>query len=301
MTTEYYSNGKLLISGEYVILDGALGWAIPTKYGQYLRVEKTESDKLSWKSLDHLGQLWFEGTYRLPTFEPISFSDQGISMALQTIFSSARGLNPSFLKRDKGYEVHTELTFPKDWGLGSSSTLINNIAQWVGIDPYELLKNTFGGSGYDIACAKHNTPLLYRIENGVPHTNELELRLPFQDSLYFVYLNQKKNSREAISAYRKLKIETRLIEQITQITRKLVATLNLKKFEELLLRHELLLSEALKVPTVQSELFEDYFGVVKSLGAWGGDFVLATGNQDSPGYFKEKGYDVVIPFSEMLL
>ena len=33
-----YSNGKLLISGEYVILDGALSLAVPTLFGQYLEI-----------------------------------------------------------------------------------------------------------------------------------------------------------------------------------------------------------------------------------------------------------------------
>ena len=32
MIKNYYSNGKLLLSGEYAILDGAEGWAIPTKF-----------------------------------------------------------------------------------------------------------------------------------------------------------------------------------------------------------------------------------------------------------------------------
>ncbi len=38
------------------------------------------------------------------------------------------------------------------------------------------------------------------------------------------------------------------------------------------------------------KIFLDYFGQTKSLGAWGGDFILATGNKDTPKYFKNKGY-----------
>jgi len=30
----FYSNGKLLITGEYLVLDGAKALALPTKYGQ---------------------------------------------------------------------------------------------------------------------------------------------------------------------------------------------------------------------------------------------------------------------------
>ena len=33
-TQTFYSNGKLLITGEYVVLDGAKALALPTKFGQ---------------------------------------------------------------------------------------------------------------------------------------------------------------------------------------------------------------------------------------------------------------------------
>ena len=39
MKTTYYSNGKLLITGEYLVLDGAEALALPTKFGQNLIIE----------------------------------------------------------------------------------------------------------------------------------------------------------------------------------------------------------------------------------------------------------------------
>lgn len=42
----FYSNGKLLLSGEYAVLDGALSLAVPTKYGQLLSVKKLAIVKL---------------------------------------------------------------------------------------------------------------------------------------------------------------------------------------------------------------------------------------------------------------
>jgi hypothetical protein len=48
-------------------------------------------------------------------------------------------------------------------------------------------------------------------------------------------------------------------------------------------------------------LFNDYKGAIKSLGAWGGDFILVTGNEDSISYFKKKGYNTIIPYSKMVL
>ena len=59
----FYSNGKLLITGEYVVLDGAKSLALPTKFGQNLSVEKVDSNQLiHWVSYDHDGSIWFEAT-----------------------------------------------------------------------------------------------------------------------------------------------------------------------------------------------------------------------------------------------
>ncbi|MGB5555171.1 MAG: GHMP kinase, partial [Flavobacteriaceae bacterium] len=69
----------------------------------------------------------------------------------------------------------------------------------------------------------------------------------------------------------------------------------------LLTSHENTISNALGMATVQEKLFNDYSGKVKSLGAWGGDFILATNENDPTEYFKEKGYETIIPFSEMVL
>ena len=59
--------------------------------------------------------------------------------------------------------ITTKLTFPRAWGLGTSSTLISLIAQWAKCDPFELLFEAFGGSGYDIACATANSPISYQL------------------------------------------------------------------------------------------------------------------------------------------
>ena len=58
----------------------------------------------------------------------------------------------------------------------------------------------------------------------------------------------------------------------------------------------------LKVPTIQSKLFSDYKdGVIKSLGAWGGDFILVTGNDESINYFEKKGYCTILRFNDMII
>jgi hypothetical protein len=37
------------------------------------------------------------------------------------------------------------------------------------------------------------------------------------------------------------------------------------------------------------------------LGAWGGDFILATSKENPTDYFKSKGFETVIPFDQMVL
>ena len=54
-------------------------------------------------------------------------------------------------------------------------------------------------------------------------------------------------------------------------------------------------------PPLKEALFSGYEGAIKSLGAWGGDFFLATGNAAAMDYFKSKGYTTVVGYSEMIL
>ena len=60
MKDTFYSHGKLLITAEYVVLDNALALAIPTKFGQFLEVEKNNSNTITWKSFTNTNDVWFE-------------------------------------------------------------------------------------------------------------------------------------------------------------------------------------------------------------------------------------------------
>lgn len=304
--TEFYSNGKLLLSGEYAVLDGATGLAIPTKYGQSLSVSEAKEAKISWKSDDEKDKIWFQcdiDLQQLTSTNAITYtSDRDIANTLLSILTEAQKLNSSFLATDGGFNIETKLNFPRNWGLGTSSTLINNIAQWANVDAYELLKNTMGGSGYDIACAQNNSPILFA-KNGIKVVVEkIDFNPPFSESLFFVFLNKKQNSRNAIAHYRKAEFnKTALIMQLNSITLKMTHCTDLRQFEMLIQEHEELLSNVLQMKTAKSKLFPDYKGAVKSLGAWGGDFILVTGNKKTPEYFIKKGYKTVIPFGEMIL
>ena len=307
---EFYSNGKLLLTGEYFVLDGAKSLALPTTCGQNLIVKQIEEQQLIWKSYTNTGECWLEAIFDLPKLRLFSAdfeaSEDGgndtLAETLMHILQEVRNLNPNFLNSNKGYLVETHLTFPKNWGLGTSSTLINNLANWAEVNPYILLQNTFGGSGYDLACAKHNTPIFYT-RNGIkPTIEQAEFNPQFKDQLYFVYLNKKQNSREGIKRFKELKGNlTSELSDISSLTNAFVECNNLQDFEKLLQEHEQLVSKTIQLKTVQEIYFSDYFGQTKSLGAWGGDFILATGNENSIKYFKQKGFQTIIPYQDLIL
>ncbi|WP_422857725.1 GYDIA family GHMP kinase [Flagellimonas sp. S174] len=302
MQQEFYSNGKLLLSAEYAILDGAQGLAIPTKYGQSLSVRDIEKPVLHWKSITHDGTVWFEAELSITNFSINRSTDSEVAKTLQGLLTEARKQNPNFLEEGNGVEAISRLTFPRHWGLGSSSTLINNIAQWAKIDAYQLLWNAFGGSGYDIACAQYNTPIVYSVRNRQPIAEPVAFDPPFKDSLYFVYLNQKQSSKKAIEAYRQQSFDKdQLIMEINGITKKMVGCDTLNEFKILLEKHETLLSKILGLEPVKSRLFPEYPGAIKSLGAWGGDFVLVSGDENSIVSFKEKGFGTILSYSQMTL
>jgi mevalonate kinase len=198
--------------------------------------------------------------------------------------------------------VETKLTFPKFWGLGTSSTLINNIAKWLGIDAFELLQNSFGGSGYDIACAQNDSAIIYQLKDGKPIVTPILYNPTFADKIYFVYLNKKQNSKAAIASYYNNQGNSnRLIPTIDKITNTIINVTEPGDFALALQKHEIELSDILEMQTVKEALFPDFDGVIKSLGAWGGDFVLVISKHNPTDYFNERGYPTVIPYKEMIL
>ena len=303
MEQTFYSNGKLLITGEYLVLDGAKGLALPTKYGQYLKVTSGELGKIQWASFDSDNSIWFEEIFSFNEIINFNVTDKlSERETLIKILHEAHLLNTGLLNSSIGFTVSTVLTFPKLWGLGTSSTLINNIAQWFQIDAFELLKNSFGGSGYDIACAQNNSPILYQLINGLPMVEKVNFNPNFTDCIYFVYLNKKQSSKTAIDNYYKnqknLEANLPLINEIT------LAVLNsnfMAEFNTLLNKHEGIMSTILELPAIKGGLFADFDGSIKSLGAWGGDFVMVVSKNNPTSYFENKGFKTIVPYKDMIL
>lgn len=301
----FYSNGKLLLTAEYLVINGAKSLALPTKYGQDLRVSKIKENTstIYWKSYDVNKEIWLQCKINCSTVTLISVEKGEVDIAkkLVNILQEAKKMNPLFLNGNKSLQIETNLEFNRTWGLGTSSTLINNIAQWANIDAFQLQFSCFGGSGYDIACANNNTPIIYSLTDENPEIKPVKFNPPFKNQLFFVYLNKKQNSRDAIKNYKKqhFNVQTSILK-VNLITNKILSCKTIEIFEELIVEHENLLGSILKEKTVKEKYFNDYFGAIKSLGAWGGDFILVTGNKTTIFYFKSKGYHTVIPFSKMV-
>ncbi len=304
MKKTFYSNGKLLITGEYLVLDGARAFALPTKFGQKLYIEDALGHGIHWKSLDSDGSIWFEDVISFVSIVTKErFDDtKSIKHTLIEILHEAYKLNPDFINNSKGYSITTELTFPKYWGLGTSSTLINNLAQWLQIDAFELLRTSFGGSGYDIACAQNCTPILYQIVHDKPIVELVHFDPDFTDNIFFVYLNKKQNSKAAIASYYgRPRNFDKSISKINAITDAVLNAKTAREFAVALQNHEIEMSVILELTTVKEAMFPDFDGVVKSLGAWGGDFVMTVSKENPTNYFKAKGFEIVIPFRKMIL
>ena len=283
------ANGKLLITGEYYVLDGAAALACPTIYGQTLVVHRSE--KLSWKSFDHLDQSWLE------------LNDQNSK-------SEAEKKLLEILTSIAGFELKDSyrmtMDFPKMWGLGSSSTLIALLADYFKVNPYELNNKMFQGSGYDIACAFSETPILYSNKDKLsPEIKPAVIPEAIKPYCYFAYLNKKQDSREGINLYRNLgQTKTALINEISSITEELKEKQNFQDWVYLLGKHEEIISSSLSLPRAADTVLKGLPFFSKSLGAWGGDFVMIVTDEGFEKVKKELskyGLENIFPFSELLV
>ena len=308
-----YSHGKLLLTAEYLVLDGAEAMAIPCRFGQDLCIEDHENNTIDWKAYTNEKTLWGHFSFPIAALKhPVYAQPKNEKDFLIKLLQTAKKLNPSFLENSTGCSVSTHLEFPRDWGLGSSSTLIHNVALWAAVDPYKLLVLSMGGSGYDIACAAAKNPIRYRRETASQplHIQEISLEAILVKEAVFIHLNQKQDSRDGINTYLKQKAANAFsimeaIEQINVLSRSLLKAKDVKTLMACMEAHEAFVGSIIQTTPVIERLFKDYPGAIKSLGAWGGDFIMAVSEQLSPletkEYFFNKGYTTSFYYTEMAL
>ena len=292
----FHSNGKLLISGEYLVLDGALSLALPCKFGQYLNFTEDSNGTLEWISKDMNDTIWFTAYFEAKTFKVLKTSNYNTVKWVKKILEFCN--KNSLTNKSLQGKIECKLEFPNNWGLGSSSTLLNNLANLYEINPYDLHFSTTNGSGYDIACAGSNSALTYQVIENIPQVKKMDWSPVFKDEILFIFLKKKQKSNLEVKRFKELKKDPDLISRISSITKEIIYSKTIEEFEHLLDEHEAITGQYIQSETVKSKYFSDYEGSVKSLGAWGGDFVLAT--RENKKYFLDKGFDTILSFSEII-
>jgi len=300
----YFSRGKILISGEYAVLFGARALALPTRLGQHLAVKEVgEPGKMHIRSILNQDD-WFRGTCTLPAFEWLELTDERVGEYVKSVLLAAARLSPGFFHAGKGYGLLSKLDFDPRWGLGSSSSLISNLAWWTNTDPYLLHWEVSGGSGYDIACARATQPLVYQLVNGKPGVEEVTFHPAFRDKLFFVYLGKKQDSQLAVREFvRNNAPDSKVIEEVSALTDAICASADLESFSRLITRHEEVLSAYLGMPRIRESRFPGFHGAMKSLGAWGGDMVLVVWDgeeEELRKYFETRGLKLIFRYDDLI-
>jgi mevalonate kinase len=297
---EIFSPGKLMLTSEYFAMDGALVLAVPTKLGQEFSFEEKDDEKslIFWEAY-HQNKLWLKAVIDYQNWQILETNIPSSAEFILKTLKNVQALSTIKFKNNFTYHLKTNLQFPADYGLGSSSTLMTNLAEWAQIDPFHLNKISLGGSGYDIAVAKEKSAVLFQSVPEIKY-EKVNFDPPFKNELIFIHLNQKQDSREGINLYKSKTKSQKLVDEFSNLTRNILLCNELKNFSRLMLIHEQRISDFLEIPTVKERLFADCPIFIKSLGAWGGDFVMSSKFEGFKDYFWGKGFRTIFEYSDLI-
>ncbi|TZF96207.1 30S ribosomal protein S6 [Chryseobacterium panacisoli] len=295
-----FSPGKLMLTSEYFAIDGALVLAVPTKLGQEFFFEEKEDGRslILWEAY-HQNKLWLKAVIDYKNWQILETNIPSSAEFIVKTLKNVQQLSDTKFKSNLTYHLKTNLQFPADYGLGSSSTLMNNLSQWAEIDPFYLNTISLGGSGYDIAVAKEKSAVLFQSKPEIKY-EKVDFNPSFKNELIFIHLNQKQDSREGINFYKSKKKSPELVNEFSDITKKIMLCNELEKFSELMMIHERKIANFLEISTVKEKFFSDCPSFVKSLGAWGGDFVMSAKFGGYKNYFWEKGFTTIFEWENII-
>ena len=301
----YSSNGNLIISGEYFVLAGAKALVVPLRYGQQMNVRWYEdTDNLIRWNVYELGRSWFNAIFTCENLEIKRSSDIKTAIRLQQIFRVISKMKHGSFTGNRSYHFSCNIQFGVDWGWGSSSSLLCNLARWAGIDPYELNSLVSPGSGYDIAASGSPSPVFYQIRENTSLTIPVNFAPAFRNHIHFIYSGRKQNTATSIKTNLESIVKNQQeIPVISGLTDKIAREENIHEFLRLIAEHETIISKIVNLPRIKELYFNDFEGEVKSLGAWGGDFFMAVSELDETRvkhYFMKKGLVPVFSFDEIV-
>lgn len=270
-----------------------------------MSVKPHKSSDLIWVAKDHQGKSWFEATIETMDFTAVKTTDKDIADQLAKLLKCAVRLNSEFLDKWNGFKVTTELQFDRSWGLGSSSTLTYMIAEWADVHPLMLHFKYSQGSGYDVAVAMAESPIVYFTNDDETSYTPIDFLPSFRKHLYFVHLGRKASTSAAIQGYLKSgKKRQILVTQLSEITDQIIGCKDVSQFRQYLQQHNAYVEEAIGTKIADHYPFEDFNGVIKPLGAWGGDFCMAVTSEPAEqvtSYFNSKGLKTIIKYDDMIL
>ncbi len=298
----FFANTKLLLTGEYLILHGAEALVLPLVFRQRMTVSDSKTHGLYWESYEN-GKRWF--SIRFDNYFQTISSD-GKSRFLQQIIESLIAMKPAAKKLFLAKNIRIDANFNMEWGLGSSSTLISLLAQYAGVDAFALHQRISKGSGYDVVAATQDNSFLFARTDCYFTKQNISLNYPFKNHLFFVYTGRKQRTDESLKQFSRIS-KTELmpfVKEISLLTRKFMSVKELSAFERLVEEHETIIAKATRQPELSHKLFPDLNGVAKSLGAWGGDFMLLTWRDTEAAlqkYLQGKNLNTFFPWEKIVL
>jgi len=299
-----HAHGKLLISAEYMVMHGSSALAVPLQMGQSLeRIRSDKKDLLLWDAF-YENRKWFHATFDPLHLKILESNDHDKALRLRKMLEATIELMPSFQKELFRWDVETSLEFSPRWGFGSSSTLTVLLAEWAGINPLDLHFMTARGSGYDVACAIADGPIIYQIRDGSPQYRHIPFHPPFSDHIYFAWLGMKQNTEKHLDqVIEKIEPGYEDVHHFSRLTEQMIAATDLQTFGKLMDEHENALSQLLKMERISETRLKSLPGHVKSLGAWGGDFVMILSHVNEEElftYLYDRDIQVIFRFDELV-
>lgn len=297
----FYAPGKVLLNGEYTVLVGFEGMALPAKCGQWLdtwvfNTPNGKVDTLYYQALDENELPWFQLEVSLDEMLPSSEISADDKPVAEVFLKLLNLVADSFFESGKSIRLVTRLEFNRNSGLGSSSTFVALMSQFFGLNPQEVQAQLFGGSGYDVAIAQVQKPLIFWKNEQGAHFRPWKLSSSLTQQWNIVFWGEKVNSRtssanvkntlEQLSQDTAYKMQ---LEKILSLTRDAQDIPTLETSLEMM---QMFLSQLLEMDTPYQTLGIKPVsqGLCKWLGAWGGDMLLVNKKilQEYSTVFKNK-------------
>jgi len=280
----YFATGKVMLTGEYLVMNGFDCIALPSKLGQWMHVWDFETpqgspDFIIYQAKDINDNVWFETKIILPNFE-IMDPAQVENIQVDRLVGILKMADVEFWQEGKSYRIETQLEFERVWGLGSSSTLVKLFADFLHLDPLNIQFEIFGGSGYDVAIAQLQKPMVYSLTPDNSNWKYWKLDKSLTENWHVVFYGEKMDSRSSVSAVQDALNDiaeddfyTAQFDKILEMSKSATDIISLESSLEM---YQMLLAQALFMPTTYDLLGIKPVnkGLCKWLGAWGGDMIL---------------------------